>query len=104
MERYESSVGWNPAPLEIRGEGLSMTDTMIVAAVGLIAGLIAIVTPIVRLNSNIVRLTTVVEQLETLVKEKTDRLDDRITKHGKEIDQLNIDVAEHEVRIKALEK
>ena len=81
-----------------------MTDNMIVATVGLIVGLIAIITPIVRLNSNIVRLTTVVEQLEALVKDKTDKLDARVTKHGKEIDQLNIDVAEHEIRLKALEK
>lgn len=81
-----------------------MTDTMILGALGFVVSLIAIVTPIVKLNANIVRLTTVVEQLEKLVKDKTDKLDERVTKHGQEIDQLNIDVAEHELRLQALEK
>lgn len=81
-----------------------MTDTMILGALGVIVSLIAIVTPIVRLNGNIVRLTTVVEKLETLVKDKTDKLDERITKHGKEIDALTITSTDHEARLKALEK
>lgn len=81
-----------------------MSDTMILGALGVIGSLIAIVTPIIKLNANIVRLTTVVEQLEKIVKDKTDKLDARVTKHGQEIDQLNIDIAEHEVRLKALEK
>lgn len=81
-----------------------MQDGLIVAAIGVIVGLIAIITPIMKLNGNIVRLTTVVDQLEKLVKDKTDKLDKRITTHGEEIDQLKIDVAGHEVRIKQLEK
>lgn len=81
-----------------------MTDTMILGALGVIVSLIAIVTPIIRLNSNIVRLTTVVDRLEKLFEDKTNKLDTRVTKHGQEIDQLNIDIASHEVRLKALEK
>lgn len=81
-----------------------MTDGMIAAAVGIIVGLIAIVTPIIRLNANIVRLTVVVEQLEQLVKEKTEKLDARVTEHGKELDRLRIDIEGHELRIKQLEK
>ena len=81
-----------------------MTDTMIIGGLGVIVSLIAIMAPIIKLNANIVRLTTVVEQLEKIVKDKTDKLDERVTKHGQEIDQLNIDVAEHELRLKALEK
>lgn len=81
-----------------------MSDEMIVKAFAFIATLIAVLVPLFKLNGNIVKLTTVVEQLEKLVKEKTDKLDDRITKHGQEIDQLSIDVAEHEIRLKALEK
>lgn len=81
-----------------------MQDGSIVAAIGVIVGLIAIITPIMKLNGNIVRLTTVVEQLEKLFKDKTDKLDARITTHGEEIDQLKIDVAGHEVRIHQLEK
>lgn len=81
-----------------------MNDGMIIAAVGLIGGLIAIVTPIVRLNANITKLTTIVEQLEKLVKDKTDELARRSTEHGKEIDDLRIKQTDHEARIKTLEK
>lgn len=81
-----------------------MSDEMIMAILGVIVALIAVLTPIFKLNNNIVRLTTVVERLENLVKEKTDKLDNRITEHGKELDQLKIDVEGHEIRLKQLEK
>lgn len=81
-----------------------MSDEMIVKGFAFLATMIAVLVPLFRLNGNIVKLTTVVEQLEKLVKDKTDKLDARVTEHGKEIDQLKIDVAEHEVKLKALEK
>ena len=81
-----------------------MQDGLIVAAIGVIVGLIAIITPIIKLNGNIVRLTTLMDQLEKLINDKTDKLDKRVTTHGEEIDKLKIDVAGHEVRIKQLEK
>ena len=80
-----------------------MPDGTIIAAVGLIVGLIAIIKPIIDLNGNIAKLTTVVEQLEKLIKEKTDQLDKRVTKHGEEIDNIKIVQAEHETRINQLE-
>lgn len=80
-----------------------MPDGMIIAAVGLIVGLIAIIKPIVDLNANIAKLTTVVEQLEKLIKDKTEQLDRRVTKHGEEIDELTVKQAEHETRIHQLE-
>lgn len=80
-----------------------MPDGTIIAAVGLIVGLIAIIKPIIDLNGNIAKLTTVVEQLEKLVKDKTDKLDERVTKHGAEIDDLKVKQAEHEARINQLE-
>lgn len=81
-----------------------MTDGMIIVGLGLIATLIAVMTPIVKLNGNIVRLTTVVEQLEELVKEKTKKLDDRVTQHGHEIDEIREKQIDHELRLKQLEK
>lgn len=81
-----------------------LTDNIILALVGFLGGLVALITPIIRLNSNITRLTVAVEKLETLVKEKTDRLDVRVTQHGKEIDEIRIKQTEHDTRIKALEK
>lgn len=79
-------------------------DNYIIALVGFLGGLVALMTPIIRLNSNITRLTTAVENLEKIVKEKTDKLDERVTKHGKEIDDLKNKQTEHEERIKHLEK
>lgn len=81
-----------------------MSDSMIVAVVGFLGGLVALITPIIRLNGNITRLTTVVERLEALVKEKTDKLDERVTKHGQEIDELRIKQTDQEARIKQLER
>lgn len=81
-----------------------MTDSMIIASVGFLGGLIVLIAPILKLNSTIAKLTTVVEKLEELVKEKTDNLDKRVTKHGEEIDKLFIKQTEHETRIKQLEK
>ena len=81
-----------------------LTDATIIALVGFLGGLVALVTPLIRLNSNITRLTTVVERLELLVKEKTDKLDERVTQHGKEIDELKNKQTEHEERLKYLEK
>lgn len=81
-----------------------MTDQFIVGGLGVIVTLIAVITPIIKLNTNIVRLTTVVEQLEKLVTEKTDKLDERVTTHGKEIDDLKLQQANHEARIKQLEE
>lgn len=81
-----------------------MTDSMIIAAIGVLGGLVALITPIIKLNSNITRLTTVVERLEALVKEKTDRLDVRVTKHGEEIDELRLKQTEHDTRLRQLER
>lgn len=81
-----------------------MNDGTIIAAIGVIVGLIAIITPIMKLNGNIVRLTAVVDSLEKLVMNETAKLDKRVTTHGEEIDKLKLDVAGHEVRIKQLEK
>lgn len=81
-----------------------MNDGTIIAAIGVIVGLIAIITPIMKLNGNIVRLTAVVDSLEKLVMNETAKLDKRVTTHGEEIDRLKLDVAGHEVRIKQLEK
>lgn len=81
-----------------------MSDGLIVAAVALIVGLIAIVKPIIDLNTNIAKLTTAVTALEELVKEKTEKLDFRVTKHGEEIDEIKLKQTEHETRISQLEK
>lgn len=81
-----------------------MNDGMIIAAISFLVGLIAVMSPVIKLNNNITRLTTVVEKLESLVKDKTDKLDQRVTRHGQEIDELKTKTTEHEERIKNLER
>lgn len=81
-----------------------MNDGMIIAGLGFIVTLIAVLAPVMRLNSNITELTVVVKQLKEIVKEKTDKLDERITKHGVEIDEIKVKQTEHEARIKQLER
>ena len=81
-----------------------MTDGMILATLGFVVSLIVVVTPILKLNTNITRLTVAVESLQSLLKEKTDKLDERITQHGHEIDDLRDKTTEHEVRLDQLEK
>lgn len=81
-----------------------MSDTIIMAIIGFLGGLVALITPIIRLNSNITRLTAAVENLESIVQEKTGKLDERVTSHGKEIDQIKLTQTEHETRIRHLEK
>ena len=81
-----------------------MTDSIIVAAVGFLVGLIAIISPILKLNGSVVRLTTCIENLEKLVESRTKELSDRITRHGEEIDDLRAESVDHEARIKHLEK
>ena len=81
-----------------------MNDVMIIAGAGFLLTVIGIMAPVLKLKGAIVRLTTVVEQLEDLIKEKTDKLDARVTKHGQEIDDIRVKQAEQEQRIKILEK
>lgn len=78
----------------------SMTDTMIVEAVGFVVAMIAVVAPIVRLNTNIARLNATLEDMTDDITSH----DKRITRHGEQIDSLNVTVAEHGARIKVLEE
>lgn len=77
-----------------------MSDQIIVTILGFAVTAIAVVTPLMKLNTNITRLTASVESLKEIIQE----LKDRITAHGKEIDDIHIKLAEHEARIRSLEK
>lgn len=77
-----------------------MTDKLILAFLGFIGALIVALKPILDLNTNITELKTSIDNF----KESVDKLDNRITKHGEEIDKLKETVATHEVRLNNLEK
>lgn len=77
-----------------------MTYELIVAALTLVALVAGVVKPLFDLNRNITILTTSVNQLKDVL----DELKTRVNNHGKEIDNINIELADHEARIKVLEK
>lgn len=77
-----------------------MNYQILVGALELIGLLIVIIVPVIKLNSNITALTASVESLKDIIRE----LKDRITTHGQEIDEMRVEIADHEARIKHLEK
>ena len=77
-----------------------MNDNMIIAILGFIGALIVALKPILDLNTNITELKVSIDSF----KESVDKLDKRITDHGKELEELKNQVVNHEVRIKNLEK
>lgn len=77
-----------------------MTYEILIGALGLIALLAGVVRPLITLNQNITTLTMSVNQLKEIL---TD-LKERVTNHGKEIDDIRTALADHEARIKNLEK
>ena len=77
-----------------------MTDKVIIAVLGVIGALIVVLKPIFDLNTNITELKVSIDAF----KESVDKLDSRITEHGKEIDKLKEQVVNHEARLKNLER
>ena len=77
-----------------------MTDKIIIAFLAFIGALIVALKPILDLNTNITELKVSIDNFKVSV----DRLDKRITDHGKELDNLKSQIVDHEARIKNLEK
>lgn len=77
-----------------------MTYEILIGALGLIGLLAVVVKPLINLNSNITALTSSVNQLKDVL---TD-LKERVTNHGKEIDGIKDELADHEARLRLLEK
>lgn len=79
---------------------MRMTYELVVAALTLIALVAGVIKPLFDLNRNITILTTSVNQLKDVL----DELKTRVNNHGKEIDNINVELADHEARIRVLEK
>lgn len=77
-----------------------MTDKMILALLGFIGALLVVLKPFLDLNTNITELKVAIDAFKSSV----DKLDSRITEHGKEIDKIKEQVVDHEARIKNLER
>lgn len=76
-----------------------MTYEIIIGALGFIGALAVVIRPLIALNSNITALTLSVNQLKEVLNE----LKTRVSDHGKEIDDIQVKVADHDARIHALE-
>lgn len=76
-----------------------MTDNVIMVVLGFIGALLVAIKPILDLNTNITELKVSIDQF----RDSVNKLDSRITEHGKEIDKIKETVATHEVRIENLE-
>lgn len=77
-----------------------MTYEILIGALGLIGLLAGVVKPMINLNQNITTLTLSVNQLKDILSE----LKERVTTHGREIDEMREELADHEARIRTLEK
>lgn len=77
-----------------------MKDQMIIAIVAFIGALIAVLKPIFDLNTNITELKVSIDAF----RDSVNKLDTRISEHGREIDKIREQVVDHEARIKNLEK
>ncbi len=77
-----------------------MKDEMIMALLAFIGAALVILKPILNLNTSITELKTSIDQFRDTV----NKLDSRITEHGKEIDSIKNQVVDHEARIKNLEQ
>lgn len=77
-----------------------MNYEILVGALTLIGMLAVVIRPIINLNSSITALTGSVDSLKEMIA----KLEKRIDSHGEEIDGIQIELADHEARIKVLEK
>lgn len=79
---------------------MTMTDGMIMATLGFVGALLVVLKPILNLNTSITELKVSIDAFRDTV----NKLDNRITKHGEEIDTIKETLVNHEARITNLEK
>ena len=77
-----------------------MSYEILIGALGLIGMLAGVISPIIKLNNNITELKASVDSLKDIINE----LKERISSHGHEIDDMKVMLADHEARLKTLER
>lgn len=77
-----------------------MNYEILIGALTLIGMLAVVVKPIINLNNSITSLTGSVDALKDMIQ----RLEKRIDSHSEDIDEINVELADHEARIKNLER
>ena len=73
-----------------------MNDATIMTLLGFAATIICVITPIIKLNTSITRLNVTLERFQQQTEDNHKNLTDRVTAHGKELD-------DHEGRITVVE-
>ena len=73
-----------------------MADSDIMVILGFVGTIICVMTPIIKLNTTITKLNTTLTQFQQQTKDNHKNLAERVTVHGKEID-------DHEKRLTVLE-
>lgn len=81
-----------------------MSDQAIVLILGFAATLIAVMTPIIKLNTTITKLNTTMENFQKQTEDNHKNLAERVTIHGRSIDELEKIVAGNSQKIKYIEK
>lgn len=81
-----------------------MSDQSIVLILGFMATLIGVMTPIIKLNTTITKLNTTMENFQKQTENNHKNLADRVTVHGRSIDELEKAVAGNSQKIKYIEK
>ncbi len=77
-----------------------MSYELLIGALTLIGLLAGVIRPLITLNNNITELKASVDALKEIINE----LKGRITAHGAEIDEIRRELADHEARLRTLEK
>lgn len=77
-----------------------MTYEILIGALAFLGMMAGVISPIIKLNNNITELRASVDSLKEIIQE----LKDRITSHGREIDDMKVELADHEARLRQLEK
>ena len=73
-----------------------MADSDIMVILGFVGTIICVMTPIIKLNTTITKLNATLEQFQRQTEDNHKNLAERVTVHGKEID-------DHEKRLTVLE-
>lgn len=76
-----------------------MNYEILIGALALIGMLAGVIKPIMTLNTNITALKLSIDALKEIIAE----LKGRISSHGEQIDAIQIQLADHEARLRGLE-
>lgn len=81
-----------------------MSDQMVIMVLGFVVTLIAVMTPIIKLNTTITKLNATMDSFQKQTKDNHKNLAERVTAHGKEIDELWKIVSKNEEKINRLKE